>query len=38
MTIEFSKNAWEDFEYWMDVDTELCYKEHLSKELVSLNL
>ncbi|NOQ75177.1 MAG: Txe/YoeB family addiction module toxin [Crocinitomix sp.] len=26
MIIEFSKNAWEDFEYWIDNDTDVCTK------------
>jgi len=26
MTIEFTKNAWEDFEYWIETDTDLVVK------------
>jgi len=26
MNIEFTKNAWEDFEYWIAIDPEICTK------------
>jgi len=33
MNIEFTKNAWEDFEYWIETDTDIVIK---IKELLRL--